>query len=153
MLLAHRMVGCVDIAEDIVQDTFVKLINKKEGLDKITDAYLMTMVRNAAIDHLRSKKNNTTEMPESLASWQEEADSSVETTELEYVEKVSQLYTAIESLPPKSKQVFKMISIEKHSYAHTAMILGMSEGTVKTHMYRAMLFLRKYFAEHHIEYT
>ncbi|MFI3265552.1 MAG: sigma-70 family RNA polymerase sigma factor [Rikenellaceae bacterium] len=154
-LLVHRMVGCVDIAEDIVQETFVKLINKKDSLPRVSKAYLVAMVRNAAVDYLRSQNSNIVEVNGATldASVTEEAYDSAHVKELEYVKNVSQLYQAIESLPPKSKQVFKMISIERHSYAHTAMVLGMSEGTVKTHMYRAMLFLRKYFAERHIEYA
>jgi RNA polymerase sigma factor (sigma-70 family) len=53
------------------------------------------------------------------------------------VDRLDALYTAIRELPPRQRQVLWLREIADFSEAHTAEILGISAGTVKTHLHHA----------------
>src|SRR5215204_2946355 len=55
--LAYRMVGVVGEAEDLIQEAYVRLLRRSEGVDvESPKAFLTTVVTRLAIDHLRSAR-------------------------------------------------------------------------------------------------
>ena len=64
--IAIRMVGCVEDAEDIVQDTFLKWLTIDTSKVANTKAYLIKSVTNNCLNHLNSIKRKKNEILENL---------------------------------------------------------------------------------------
>ncbi len=141
VFVAEMIVNSRQAAEDIVQDVFVKLLDK--NIQKIDSPanFLYMSVRNAAIDHCRRRVIRAKEGVD-LSQIPDNTDYELTANELEYANDVKKLFGAIESLPLQSRNVVKMICVEKYSYKDAAKKLGMSVSTVKTHMYRSFKTLR-----------
>ena len=130
-------------AEDIVTEAFIKLWGNREKLTTpySVKSYLYSTVRNAAIDWLRVQKRQ--------AQHQQDIRYRSETTEtaiLHYMieaETTHQLYTALESLPPKCRQVFSLFYLHSKELKEIARIMNISVTTVKSQKERAIELLRK----------
>lgn len=138
VLYVLRIVGIRSVAEDIVQDSFLKILEQRQDTD-INIRYLYVSVRNQAFNYLRDTKRLTSEIPENDLF---DTDVDVE-AELQYVRQLQQIYTAIEMLPAACRQVFKEVYLEKRKYADVAVELGVSVNTVRSHMYVALATLKK----------
>ncbi len=143
--LAYRIVGSVDIAEDIVHDVFVKLLEIKTTPNTSPKGMLFMMVRNSAIDYTRKQKKLSSKEDIEAHQLIDEYDIELEELEIEHAHNIEKLYSAIESLPPKSRSVVKLICLNKHTYKEASTKLDMSDNTIKTHMYRSMSTLKDIF--------
>ena len=130
-----------ELAEDIVQDLFIKFWDEKIYL-KLEDSispYLFKSVKNNTIQ--ATKKQNKyffEEIEDQVNVLIDE-----EHLDLEFLEQEkTKLYKEIEALPLKSKEVFKAIVLENQKYKDVAVELGISVNTVKTHYSRALKQLR-----------
>jgi RNA polymerase sigma-70 factor (ECF subfamily) len=142
---ARRYVGNTQIAEDIVEDVFLNIWKKRTQLNINTSvkAYLFSMVRNHALNHVKRKKLEETDsfylnitIPSNVS-----ADQQVTINELtEHIQK------AIAELPERTRCVFTMHRYDNLKYSEIAEVLKIAEGTVETHMVRALKFLRKRLA-------
>ncbi len=142
---AHRYVGDIQIAEDIVEDIFLNIWEKRAQLNISISvkAYLFSMVRNHALNHVKRKKLETADtfyldiiIPNNVS-----ADQQVNINELtEHIQK------AIAELPERTRCVFTMHRYDNLKYSEIAEVLKIAEGTVETHMVRALKFLRKRLA-------
>lgn len=137
-----------DIAEDIVQDVFLKAWEIKERINPAMSftAYLYTISRNkvfklmkkttadeALRQQIMRQLRQNTEEPELQLLWQQ-----YEQT----------LFQAIKQLPPQRQRVFRLCREEGKSYEEAAMELGISRNTVKEHMVLAVKGLKEYFLRH-----
>lgn len=131
-------------AEDIVHDVFLKIWEKREKLSLTAplEAQLFVVTRSIIINNYRRAlvKNLVHQnfadqfyTPEEVVSF--ESDPSLQ-----------KLHQAIELLPPKRKQIFKMIKIEGQSYGEVAENLQISKSTVEVQMVKALKFLREQLA-------
>ena len=126
-----------DDAEEIVQDTFVKIWEKREEFieDYPFDSYLFKIAKNAFLNHLR-KKINRKAFEERVGFW---FDFSVNNTE-EYIlfrETQEAIDWVINTLPPKRKQIFMMRRIEGKSRQEIADTLSLSVVTVDSQLMKA----------------
>ncbi|MBP4142580.1 sigma-70 family RNA polymerase sigma factor [Flavobacterium sp. I-SCBP12n] len=130
-----------ELAEDIVQDLFIKFWDKKIylDLDQAISPYLFKAVKNNSLKAVKKQsKYFFEEIEDQVNVLMEE-----ERLDLEFLEQEKQkLYTEIEALPLKSKEVFKAIVLENQKYKEVALELGISVNTVKTHYSRALKQLR-----------
>ncbi len=123
-------------ADDVLQETFLKLW---KNCAKVTFAkvksYLFTLANNAFLDIKKHEKvvrnyqkayveRNKTESPEFLM------------IEQEFLERVEK---AIENLPPKQREVFILIKIEKKKYKEVSEMLGLSVKAIEKRMRNAMI--------------
>ncbi len=137
-------------ARDIVSDVFGHLWTnrKKITLQGSLKAYLYAAVRNKTIDHARRHKVE-------LVRLQDQFDDITLTDhytpekELLYKEVDFKIARLIELLPPQTKIIFRMNRDEGLTYEEVADLLHISVNTVKTHMYRALKFLKEEFAAFH----
>ncbi|NLR59136.1 RNA polymerase sigma-70 factor [Chitinophaga polysaccharea] len=118
-------------AEEIVNDVFVKLWEKRHQLDKIGQirVYLYVAVKNAALNQLRRSSIFTETDLDSLhvQHFRLEAD----TEQLLLTHELQQaIASAVEQLPPKCKMIFKLVKQDELSYKEVAGILGISPKTV-----------------------
>ncbi len=135
---ALRLLKNKESAEDIVQDCFIMLWNKKDTL-KITGnihAYLAKMVRNKSLDFLKKKRLETSELNESYQG-SFNAEDTLETKDLQ-----SQIDKTIDELPEKCRQVFVLNRFEDMSYKEIAEQLDISKKTVEAHISKALKSLR-----------
>ncbi|MFI1745666.1 RNA polymerase sigma factor [Thalassobellus sediminis] len=127
------------LAEDIVQDLFIKLWNDKLYLnfDKKIGPYLFKAVKNNTLQQIKSKY--VFESIEGLVN-KLLVEENIDTEHID--EKRNLLYTQIEALPKKSKEVFKAIVLDNLKYKEAALEFGITVNTVKTHYSRALKQLR-----------
>nr|WKN38525.1 RNA polymerase sigma-70 factor [Tunicatimonas sp. TK19036] len=146
----HKMVRSSAIAEDIVQDVFVKVWRNRAQLDQQQSikSYLYRAAINTALNYLEKTKPNT-----SLDDTFEHAWSANDTDNmLAYQETEQRIQAAIDTLPPKCKVVFMLSRFEDQSYAEIAQALDISVKAVEKHMGKALKILREQLKDY-IQHT
>lgn len=135
-LFVEGYVGDTHTARDIAQDAFVALWERRTGFDSETavKAYLYSVCRNSAVDHLRRRKTRRKYAPE--VPDEEPLDMKIISAEL-----AARLEGMISHLPQESGRVFRM-TIEGKSYKEIAEELRISVNTVKNQRIRALKILR-----------
>lgn len=145
---AQSIVLSREVAEDIVQNVFIKLLDTDISSVKYPASFLYTCVRHAALDYVRN--NTRAEMaleelksPQELSEVYGDGCEYFSGDEAEHLERVRKLFSAIEQLPPKTRDVVKMVYLEGYSYREAAEVLSVSLATVKSHMYQSFKMLRE----------
>ena len=152
--LIFRMVRDRELAEDLAQDTFIKVLNHIDRYrpEFKLSSWLFKIANNVAIDHLRKRHVDTISMdgsPHATSATEIEAtsfDVSVaQETPLEELES-RELGTAIERaiarLRPEYRSCIMLRHVEGRSYEEIAATLDLPLGTVKTYIHRARHQLR-----------
>jgi RNA polymerase sigma-70 factor (ECF subfamily) len=136
---AYSFVHSKENAEEVVNDVFLNFWQKRKTIDSINNinVYLYVAVKNASLNYLR--KNNHI-LPASLDELTvhhlhlvPSPESLLITRELQ-----SQIFEAIEQLPPRCKIIFKLIKEDRLSYKEVASILEISVKTVDAQLYIAL---------------
>lgn len=130
------------IAENIVQDVFVSVWQNRAKLDsaKVIKPYLYTAVKNNSLKHIRHLNIANKGLEENLQfiGDEERPDKKLDEKEMEL-----KIHQAIDELPDKCMEIFKMNRFENLKYAEIAKILDISVKTVETQMGRALKKLRE----------
>ena len=134
--LALRITFDSSEAEDIVQDTLIKVWDKRDEWQQIEsiESYCMTITRNLAID--RSQKMEARNM-ELTPEAQEMPDTLTPEKLFEQDEQLRLIHQAINSLPEKQRTIVQLRDIEGKSYKEIAKILGITEEQVRVNLFRA----------------
>lgn len=140
---AVKYVWDLDQAEEIVQDLFYNLWDKKSTLTINTsiEAYLFRAVRNACLNYLKHqkvKRQHASDVIHSQSSEGKGNENPVETLELQ-----DKIDKAIDSLPPERQKIFKLSRYEGLKYKEIADRLGISIKTVEVQMGKALKTLRE----------
>ena len=128
------------VAEDIVQGLFVKLwMNTSLKINSSLKSYLFTTVKNVCLDYLKHEKvkQRHVELTGANEGVVDSPPMYVE-QELEHI-----LAEAIEKLPSKCQEVFKMSRYQGYSNQEIADHLGISKRTVDKHITNALSQLRE----------
>ena len=123
-------------AEDIVQETLIKVWNKREewnSLDSV-EAYCLTLTKNLAIDLREKMDARTEELTEQHDRTQDDANPY---EELEQKERLMWVHRLMEELPEKQRKIMQMRDIEEKSYKENAQSLDTTEEQVKINLFRA----------------
>ena len=144
---ALRLVHRPEIAEEIVQDVFVALWEKRDRLHITVSipAYLSRAVRNRCLNHLKSRAARY-DWSEELTEYQHPVESGSPTDELQFSELNEALEHALQQLPEKSRLVYSMSRYEELTYREIATQLDVSVKTVEYHMGQALKQLRQHLA-------
>ncbi|MCF8233487.1 MAG: RNA polymerase sigma factor [Bacteroidales bacterium] len=125
-----------DKAEDIVQDTFVKMWDRhREVSHEKAKSYLFTAAYHTMIDYIRKDKRNTDF---------EEAPQDILTNENRYSDLSEVLEEALAKLPEVQRSVIMLRDYEGYSYKEVGEITRLNESQVKVYIYRARKFLKDY---------
>jgi RNA polymerase sigma-70 factor (ECF subfamily) len=147
--LIYRMVRDRELAEDVAQDTFVKVLGALDSYrpEFKFSSWIFKIASNAAIDHLRRRRLDTLAIegaPHATDPEREEAtrlqvaalaESPLE--EVEARELGSAIEQAIGKLRPEYRSCIILRHIEGRSYEEIAQTLEIPLGTVKTYIHRA----------------
>lgn len=142
--LAYRIILNRQEAEDIVQDTMMRVWNKRGELDEVesVEAYCIVVARNLAIDRSQKKENRN------LSLEQEAFSVTVEPYErLVNDERMRIIDELINKLPEKQRTIIQLRDIEGKSYKEMAEILGVSEEQIKVNLFRARQKVRTGYTE------
>jgi RNA polymerase sigma-70 factor (ECF subfamily) len=145
--LALRITLSHEEAQDIVQDTLIKVWNKRDdwqSLDNI-EAYSMTICRNLALDALKKKGNNN----ESLE--QEQIDTPDRTSNPHELmiqkDRIEMVRRLVNQLPEKQRSCMQLRDFEGKAYKDIAQILGITEEQVKVNIFRARQTIKQQFSK------
>lgn len=144
---ACRYVYSMHIAEELVQDLFANLWEARAILTTTGNfrSYLYQSVKNQALDHLKHQ--------EIVQKYEEEVEirlynqvyeqNDEEITKDGFIDAVR---LAIEELPQRSRQIYKLSRTDGFTYPEIAEILGTSIKTVEYHISKALSILRERLA-------
>ena len=129
-------------AQDTVQEVFIKIWEKKNGLAGIDNfpAYLHVITRNLLINQLQKKIPPVTH-DESIQQAVPE-DHNLPHRQLDYRELVSLISQAVEQLPPRQQQVYRLSREQGLNHQQIAKELSLSYDTVREHMSKALKNIR-----------
>lgn len=135
------------LAEDIVQDVFMKLWNEHEALADIENfgSYLFRMSKNHAINHFRRMSHETLIISE-MFQVNPSHNQTEEIIALKETEKI--LGDIIDKLPAQQKTIYHLSRQEGRSHDEIAGILKISPNTVKNHIVQAMSTIRTELRRH-----
>ena len=142
MLYLNGIVQNIYVAEDLTEETFVKLFVKRPHFfGKSTfKTWLYTIGRNLAMDYIRkSAKLPTLSLEEVAFALRDEAD--VQRNYLR-TERRIQVHRALKKLKPEYRQVLHLVYFEEFQSPQVASIMKKSKKQIENLLYRAKLALR-----------
>jgi len=152
--LAYQMMGNHIDADEVTQETFVRVFEKQPDLKTITyfQSFLLRIATNYAIDLLRRKQKRSISFEdetEMLPSVQAEMEEGIATPDrnLENLELSEIISRAIDRLPPRQKITIALHDVEGYSMTEVAMTLGCPEATVRSNLHIARSKLKKWLAK------
>lgn len=123
----------IDSAKDILQDTYVKLWEKKEGVDFLkAKSYIFTTAYHTMINDIKYNAQKDSLTP------------SQNTDRNKYSDLKDVLNEALERLPKVQKAVILLRDYEGYAYKEIGEILSLSEEQVKVYIFRARVKLKEY---------
>lgn len=124
-------------AEDVTQDILLRVWEQRESLGELRslEAYVLTAVRNLALDRVAKTDNANV----SLDDVQTDAFDSVPRPDedMEQQESLKRVREIMSGLPEAQRTALQLREIEGHSYRETADIMNVSEANVKVLIFRA----------------
>ena len=134
-------------AEDIVQDTLMKVWNRRERWDEIDsiEAFCMTICRNLALDRMRKMDNHNSSLEDNLHETPSATRNPYE--EMNQKDRIQLVRRLVDSLPEKQRTCMQLRDFEGKSYKEVAEILQISEDQVKVNIFRARQTIKQRFKE------
>lgn len=133
-------------AEDVVQDTMIRVWNKREEWTQFgsIEAYCLTVAKNLAIDRSQKKEAQNVELTPEM---EEESEISGPYDQLVNNERMSIIHRLINELPEKQRLIMQLRDIEGESYKEIAKILNLTEKQVKVNLFRARQKVKQRYLE------
>jgi RNA polymerase sigma-70 factor (ECF subfamily) len=129
---AWGLCGSREEAEDLVQDTYARVLAKPRFLRRDDDlGYLLRVMRNTFVSGLRTSSRR----PRTVELLDERADPRSEAGDLHVESRV--LLAAVASLPDDYRDVLAAVDLAGLSYREAGKALGIREGTVMSRLFRA----------------
>lgn len=131
-----------ETAEEIVQDVFVTVWEKRASLDPALsiNAYLYTLAKHRVLNHQKKEAHAALYAQQTLLRTPE-ASNQTEAA-IEYADYLNLAHQAIAQLPPKRYQIFQMSRQREMSHEEIAAELGISKHTVNVQLVKALKYIR-----------
>ena len=143
-------------AEDVVQETMIKVWNRRDRWGEIEsiEAFCLTICRNISLDKLKKAENQNQSL-ESLrvglgTDGHDAPDHSYSSNPEEQAmqqDRIQLVRRLIDKLPEKQRSCMQLRDFEGKSYKEIAQILGISEEQVKISIFRARQTIKQKFLE------
>ena len=153
--LALRITQNREEAEDVVQETMLKLWNRRDRWEEIEniEAFAMTICRNLSLDHLKRMENQHASLDDDTTlPFKEGTEVGLSTFSSPFDHTVTQdriglVRSIIDTLPEKQRSCVQLRDIEGKAYKDIAAILSISEEQVKINIFRARQTIRQRFQQ------
>ena len=139
----YRLIPDEGTCQDLAQEIFVDLWNKRENLDIHTSlrAYLRRAAVNKSLNYIKATRRHQFEDADDLSQLPD--NSLLDNTKREAQEHLEDaLHAAISALPEKCRLVFNLSRFEQLSHRQIAEQLGISVKTIENQITKAMKMLR-----------
>ena len=140
-----RIINDTAIAEDVLQDTFVKIWNSFSSYSTEKGrlfTWMVNIARNLAIDKIRSKdfknQSKNQELENNVTSIDEQRNTV-------YKPELLGIKELVETLKPEQKSILDLVYFKGYTHVEAADELGVPLGTIKTRLRMAIMQLRKHF--------
>ena len=136
-------------AEDIVQETLIKVWKKRESWDEIEsiEAFCYSICRNLALDRTRRADKFSESLDETRDTTADTSYSSNPEEQVQQSDRIKLVKELIDHLPEKQRSVIQLRDFEGKSYKEIADIMQMTDEQVKVTLFRARQTIKKKFLE------
>jgi RNA polymerase sigma-70 factor (ECF subfamily) len=134
-------------AEDIVQETLIKVWKKRDSWSMIDnmEAFCTTICRNLALDYLKKMENQNDSIEAGQIDKADTASNPYEKTQV--TDNVIMVRKIISQLPEKQRSCMQLRDFEGKSYKEIALVLGLTEEQVKVNIFRARQTVKQKFTK------
>lgn len=138
-------------AEDVVQETMIKVWNRRDSWEAIEsiEAFCLTICRNLSLDRIRKAESQNLPL-DNNADNSQPADNSYSSNPEERTvqqDRLQLVRTLIGQLPEKQRSIMQLRDFDGKSYKEIAAILQISEDQVRINLFRARQTIKKKFIE------
>ncbi|MFZ1237613.1 MAG: RNA polymerase sigma factor [Prevotella sp.] len=143
--LALRITLKREEAEDIVQDTLIKVWNRRDNWNEIDsiEAYCLTICRNLALDRIKKRENLNESLEDNGNDSPDKSFNPFEDTLQQ--DRIDLVRNLVNALPEKQRSCMQLRDFEGKSYKDIAEILEISEDQVKINIFRARQTVKERF--------
>ena len=136
-------------SEDIVQETMIKVWNRRDQWDQIDsiEAFCLTICRNLALDKMKRMDNQSQSLNEGEHDAPDNSYTSNPEEQAMQQDRIALIRRLIDSLPEKQRSVMQLRDFEGKSYKEIANIMAISEDQVKVNIFRARQAIRQKYLE------
>jgi RNA polymerase sigma-70 factor (ECF subfamily) len=146
--LGLRLLTSRTDAEDLVQDTFLKVFRRGSSFDPrrgSLDVWIMMNARSLAIDRLRRRTLDRNLSPETTRA--EASDEPGPEWHAELSDQIQRARTAMQKLPSGQRSAVELVYLRQRSTREVAELQGIPRGTVKSRIGAGIATLRRSFSE------
>lgn len=133
--LASRLLRSVPEAEDVVQEVFIRLWDRRTQLNQYrsVEAFAMTITKNLCLDSLKSKRNKTDE----LTIQHEKLEMKTPYHQMELSDSYKKVNHLIGQLPEQQRMIIQLRDIEGYEFSEIEEIMGITQNTIRVNLSRA----------------
>lgn len=144
--IAYRITFDKMEAEDIVQETMIRIWNKRKEIDDISsvEAFCLVIAKNLAIDRSQKKEVQNLKLDtqsEQITISRGPHENLVNKEQMQLIDRL------INELPEKQRLIIQLRDIEGHSYKEIAEVLNLPEEQVKVNLFRARQKIRQQYTK------
>ena len=145
--LALRITLKHEEAEDIVQDTLIKVWNKRDEWENIVsmEAYCLTICRNLALDKMKLRANQNESIENIHLDTPDQGGNPYE--RMQQKDRIDLVRRMVNALPEKQRSCIQLRDFEGKPYKEIAEILGITEEQVKVNIFRGRQAIKKRYQE------
>ena len=142
--VAYRLTGNVQEAEDLLQDTYMRLWQKREQIveETLTEAYLIIIMKNLYRDKMRLKSIDTSA---DLTERIEPPDDNRPDEKAEREDEAFIVKDLIDHLPQRERNIMTMYLLEEQSYDEIEASTGLKQGNIRQIVMRTRQKLKEQF--------
>jgi RNA polymerase sigma-70 factor (ECF subfamily) len=146
--LALRITLNREDAEDIVQETLIKVWDKRDSWDEIEsiEAFSLTVCRNLALDYQKKMESRHLSLDETPIE-RPDSQSLSPFEAMISTDRISLVRRLVDSLPEKQRSCMQLRDFEGKSYKEIAQVLNITEDQVKVNIFRARQTIKQRFNE------
>jgi RNA polymerase sigma-70 factor (ECF subfamily) len=145
--LALRITLRHEDAEDVVQDTLIKVWNRRDNWQEINDieAFALTICRNLSLDKIKKANNSEASLDDQSVFLTDRSSNPFE--RMIQQDRLDWVRRLVNNLPEKQRSCIQLRDFEGKSYKEIAEILKISEEQVKVNIFRARQNIKQKFQE------
>jgi RNA polymerase sigma factor (sigma-70 family) len=138
---AKRMLDQTEEAEDVVQEAFIRLWNRRDKLDEYRslEALGMITVKNLCLDKIKARRYPV----ESMDNHRQFLENMPDETKADHSDLIYGIRLAMKSLPEQQQMIIHLRDIEGYEFEEIAEIVDMNENAIRVALSRARKRIRE----------